>query len=212
MRRGWQHFNIFSHHAGLKNSVKYSICFLVTFFFSAFAFANPVLNHIVSGNVSVSQSTGSTVINQSTQKGIISWNSFNINANEKTQFIQPNSRAITLNRISSQQGASQIFGSLSANGQIILVNGAGIYFGPTASVNVGGIIATTSDISNSNFLNGKMVFDKPSTQGGSITNAGSIIASQHGLVALLGSNVTNKWIRNRLNWDLLFWDREVSSL
>jgi filamentous hemagglutinin family protein len=131
------------------------------------------------------------MINQSSQKAIIQWNSFNIDAQEKAQFVQPNASSIALNRINPQQGASQIYGSLVANGRIILVNGAGIHFGPNAQVNVAGLIASTSDISNANFLNGKYVFDQPSQYGGSITNEGSIVAADHGLVALIGANVTN---------------------
>jgi fibronectin-binding autotransporter adhesin len=130
-------------------------------------------------------------VNQASQRAILNWNSFNISANETTRFIQPSASSVALNRINPQQGASQIYGTLSANGKVILVNAAGIHFGPNAMVNVGSIIATTSDISDANFLSGKYIFDVPSAMGGKITNEGTIIAAQHGLVALLGSSVTN---------------------
>jgi filamentous hemagglutinin family protein len=155
------------------------------------AYGNPVLENVSSGNVSVTQSPNTTIVNQTSQQAIINWNSFNIAAGEKTQFVQPNASSVALNRINPAQGASQIYGSLSSNGQIILINGAGIHFGPNAMVNVGGMIASTSDISNANFLAGKYIFDMPSTSGGSIINEGRLTAANYGLIALIGSNVQN---------------------
>ena len=64
------------------------------------------------GNVSVNQSSNSTVVNQQSQQAIINWKSFNIGAGEKTQFVQPNSSSVALNRINPNMGASQIFGCL----------------------------------------------------------------------------------------------------
>src|SRR5215213_9465830 len=115
------------------------------------SFANPVVGNVVSGNVSITQTPNTTTINQSSQKTIINWQSFNIGKEQATHFIQP-AGGIALNRINPTQGASQIYGVLTATGQIILVNPAGIYFGPGAYVNVGGMIATTSNISDKNFL------------------------------------------------------------
>lgn len=155
-----------------------------------YVFANPVLNNISAGNVSIQQTGNTTNINQQSSKAVINWNSFNINANEATHFQQP-AGGIALNRISPTQGASQIYGVLTATGQIILANPAGIFFGPSAYVNVGGIIATTADISNKNFLNGNYQFTKVPGYTGSIINQGSIVAANHGLVALVGQNVSN---------------------
>jgi filamentous hemagglutinin family protein len=165
--------------------------FIFTIAMVSSAYSNPVLDNVAAGNVTVTQSPSNTVVNQASQQAIINWNSFNIAAGEKTQFVQPNTSAIALNRINPAQGASQIYGSLSSNGQIILINGAGIHFGPSAMVNVGGMIVSTSDISNANFLAGNYNFNIPSSLGGSIINEGTIIAAKHGLIALLGANVQN---------------------
>ncbi len=152
--------------------------------------ANPVLDNVAAGQVSVQQSPNTTVVNQSSQKAILNWQSFNIGAAEKTHFQQP-AGGIALNRINPNQGASQIYGQLTATGKIILVNQAGIYFGPTARVDVGGIIASTSDISDTNFLAGKYHFDQASAYNGSVINEGKIRAAQNGLVALIGTGVRN---------------------
>jgi filamentous hemagglutinin family protein len=165
--------------------------FICSVAFISVSYANPVLNNVSSGQVNVTQSGNTTTVNQGSQQAIINWNSFNINSGEKTQFIQPNSSSVALNRINPAQGVSQIYGSLSSNGQIILINGAGIHFGPGSMVNVGGLIASTSDITDANFLAHKYLFNIPSAYNGSIVNEGSIIAANYGLVALLGTSVVN---------------------
>ncbi|MES2219237.1 MAG: filamentous hemagglutinin N-terminal domain-containing protein, partial [Pseudomonadota bacterium] len=167
---------------------------IITAGMTVVAYGNPVLNNVTAGNVNVTQSGNTVTVNQSTDKAIIQWNSFNIAAGEKTQFVQPNSGSVALNRINPTQGASQIYGSLTANGQVILVNAAGIHFGPGAMVNVGSLIASTSDIANANFLAGKLIFNVPSQYGGSIINEGTIQAADYGLVALLGTSVVNRGV------------------
>ncbi len=177
---------------GLWTDIVLHILFFVSpLLLMSVSYANPVLNSVVAGGINVQQ-TGSTVqVNQTTQRGIISWDSFNISAGEKTKFNQPNSSAVTLNRINAQQGPSRILGQITANGTIILVNGAGLFFGSGATVNVGSIIASTSNISNANFMAGKYIFDEPSKRAGAIINKGLITAGDYGVVALLGAQVEN---------------------
>lgn len=170
--------------------LKQTIVLFVTILICTSASANPVVDHVSSGNVSIQQTPNSTVINQTSQKAIINWKSFNIGQSEATHFQQP-AGGVALNRISPTQGASSIYGRLTATGQIILVNPAGIFFGPGAYVNVGGLIASTKDISDKNFLDGNYHFDGVSPYSGSIINQGQIIAADHGLVALIGDGVQN---------------------
>ncbi|RDI40051.1 two-partner secretion domain-containing protein, partial [Aquicella lusitana] len=158
-----------------QNQLIKGIVAIATVFLTSVVAANPVLDNVASGNVSVQQSPNSTVINQSSQKAIINWRSFNIGQPESTHFQQP-AGGVTLNRISPTQGPSSIYGRLTATGQIILMNPAGIFFGPSAYVNVGGLIATTANISNQDFLNGNYRFTHVSPYSGSIINEGQIIA------------------------------------
>lgn len=154
-------------------------------------YANPVVDNVAQGNVTIQQVPNSTVVNQTSAKAIINWKSFNINPSEKTHFQQP-AGGVALNRISPTNGASQIYGQLTATGQIILVNPAGIFFGPSAYVNVGGLIATTANISDHNFMNGIYQFSKVDSHSGAIINEGQIIAAQNGLVALVAPTVINR--------------------
>src|SRR5687768_8221173 len=150
------------------------IVFIFTLIAAQTSYANPVLDDVAAGDVNIQQTPGNTQINQGSQNAIINWQSFNIDAGEKTHFQQPNG-GVALNRINPNQGASQIYGQLTATGRIILVNQAGIFFGPGSQVDVGGLIASTSDISDANFLAGKFVFDHSSYQPASIVNKGTII-------------------------------------
>lgn len=169
------------------------IVLISTLIASGAILANPVGGEVTAGSATITQTPGNTQINQTSDKAIINWNSFNIGAAEKTHFQQPNTNSITLNRIDPSQGVSEIYGSLSSTGRLILVNQAGIYFGPSARVDVGGIIASTVGISDANFLAGKYIFDQTSSMyQGSVINQGTIIAANHGLVALVGSNVSNE--------------------
>lgn len=175
-------------------SRKISIFFL-SFFASFLAFSEPVIanpqgGQVVAGDATITQSSNKVQINQTSNKAIINWQTFNINKNESTHFQQPNG-GIALNRIDPTQGASQIHGHLTATGQIILINPAGVYFGPSAYVNVGGLIATTSNISDRNFLNGQYQFEKVPGYSGAVINEGQIIAAQNGLVALVAPAAIN---------------------
>jgi filamentous hemagglutinin family protein len=104
------------------------------------ALANPTAPTVTAGGATVSGlGTNAVTIHQATPKAIINWQQFNIAPNEVTRFIQPSGSAIALNRI-FDANPSQIFGSLQANGSVILLNPNGIMFGPNAQVNVNGLI------------------------------------------------------------------------
>ncbi len=154
--------------------------------------ANPTDPTVVGGQATVSGLGSSHVtIAQASQQAIINWQQFNIAPNEVTQFIQPNAQAIALNRI-FDQNPSQIFGSLRANGTVILLNPNGIMFGPNAQVNVGGLIAASLNLSNANFLAGHYLFQGTGIEA-SVKNMGAIDAS-HGGVYLLAPNVENSGV------------------
>ena len=114
-------------------------------------YANPTGGQVVAGSASISTAPSQVTVNQSSNKAIINWQSFSINEGESTRFNQPSVNSITLNRIKGQD-PSKILGSLSANGQVWLVNPNGVYFGPNATIDVSGLLATTHDITNDKFM------------------------------------------------------------
>src|SRR4051794_15593538 len=100
------------------------------------AMAGPDGPNVVGGNATVSGAgTSSVQVNQSSQRAIINWNTFNIRQGETTTFVQPGSSSVTLNRVTGGLGPSQIYGTLNANGQVFLINRDGVLVGPTGVIN-----------------------------------------------------------------------------
>ena len=164
---------------------------IATFLLSTSILANPVVDNVAAGQVTIQQTPNSTVVNQSSSQAIINWQSFNIGAQETTHFQQP-AGGVALNRINPSNGVSAIYGRLTATGQIILVNPAGLFFGPGSFVNVGGLVASTANITDQDFLNGYYSFANTPGFNGAIVNQGQIIAADNGLVALIGGAVSNE--------------------
>ncbi|NDE90074.1 MAG: filamentous hemagglutinin N-terminal domain-containing protein [Alphaproteobacteria bacterium] len=152
---------------------------------------------VAAGQASISTLGKETNINVATDRAVIDWNKFDINADERVAFAQPSVNSVTLNRIGG--AASQINGRLEANGNIFIINSNGVVFGKGAQVNVGGLIATSSNIDNNRFMSGDYTFDQSGNSDAEISNAGSVTVRDHGLVALAGPNVTNSgYIRAKL--------------
>ncbi|HSS14159.1 MAG TPA: filamentous hemagglutinin N-terminal domain-containing protein, partial [Rhizomicrobium sp.] len=148
---------------------------------------------VMSGSAAIMPAGPSgTLIVQQSAKAVINWQDFSIGSGANVTFRQPDAAAITLNRVTGT-GASAINGSLLANGQVWLVNGNGILMGQGGRIDVGGLIATTSDIADSDFLSGHYAFAKPSgIPGAAVINRGSINAATGGSAVLSGAHVANE--------------------
>ena len=156
------------------------------------AVSAPTGGVVSSGSATISHNGTVTNIDQGSQKAVINWQGFSVGANEVVNFRQPNSSAITLNRVIGNE-KSVIDGVLNANGRVFLVNSSGVLFGQGASVNVGGLIASTLDIADDDFHAGRYVF-KSDSGTGSVVNRGAITATEGGVIALLGNTVSNQGV------------------
>ncbi|HEY5582705.1 MAG TPA: filamentous hemagglutinin N-terminal domain-containing protein, partial [Rhodoferax sp.] len=158
--------------------------------FGASNYAAPTGGAVTAGSASITNGPGSTVITQASQNVAINWQSFNIGTGEAVRFEQLNNNSVALNRVLGSDPSS-ILGSLSANGKVFLLNPNGILFGKGASVNVGGLVASTLNIADSDFMAGNYKF--AGAGNGTVVNQGSINADG-GYVALLGANVGNEGV------------------
>jgi filamentous hemagglutinin family protein len=140
------------------------------------------------GNATIQTEGADMVVHQTTQKAAIQWDNFDIGQNASVHFKQPNADAVALNRVLSQN-PSQIHGKLRANGQVFLLNPNGVIFGPTAQVNVGGLVASTMQLSDDDFLVGRYQFHAENAS--SIVQGGHVAAHY---VALLAPEVRNEGV------------------
>ena len=155
------------------------------------AYAADAANARVSaGAAGISTVGNTTTINQASQRVAIDWTGLSTRANEALVFNQPNASAIALNRITGSS-PSELLGSLTANGQVFILNPNGVLFGAGSQVNVGGLVASTLNMSNADFMAGKHVF---TGSGGSVVNQGTLNAGQGGYLALLAPEVRNEGV------------------
>ncbi len=152
--------------------------------------ALPQGGQVTGGQADITVNGSALTVSQSSARAVLDWSSFDVAGGEKVQFDQPSSTAIALNRIHDIK-PSHIDGSLTANGQVWLINRHGVVFGQNAQVNVGGLLATTSDIDNDRFMAGDYRFDQPGEADGAIRNAGTIRVAPGGLAAFAAAEVTN---------------------
>jgi filamentous hemagglutinin family protein len=169
-------------------------------FFSFAAVADPAPTELPSGGQVTNGSASIAVngshmdVNQASQNASLNWQTFNIGENAQVDFHQPNASAVAVNRIADPNG-SQIMGRLNANGQIYLINPNGVLFGQGSQVNVGGLVASTLDISDADAASGKRTFSSIANESnGTIVNQGTLTAADGGYIALLGGQVSNQGV------------------
>ncbi|MDZ7685026.1 MAG: filamentous hemagglutinin N-terminal domain-containing protein [Gammaproteobacteria bacterium] len=163
--------------------------------FAPLAKAGPDGGEVVTGEGSVSKpSATETHIDQQSQNLLMRFDSFDVDADESVLITQPNATAWFVGEIDGGRPTS-IFGSITANGQIALVNPHGVIFGETASISAAGIFASGLSLeANDIFEGGEAEFKAKSGPGGYVVNHGVIAASMGGSVNLLGETVTNSGV------------------
>jgi len=154
----------------------------------------PTGERLVSGAATVTRPDGrNTVIEQSTSQAIMDWRRFGISEDHAVTFNQPGRDAVILNRVSGGEPSS-ILGRMSGNGTVMLVNPDGILFGPQARIDVGGLVATTHDITNEDFLARRYEFAIPGNPTASIVNEGTISVKDAGVAAFVAPGVRNSGV------------------
>ena len=189
----------------------------------AMAQSLPENGNVVSGAATINNSDIVMTVTQTTKGAIINWDSFSIAYGFTVNFDQQfGANSVTLNRVvGGGYGISQSFidGTLSSNGNVFLINPSGITFGSGSVVNVGGLVASTMDISDANFLTG---VDSGHYQFEPMTNVGDqsvmvdygaqINTSAKGTVALLGRQILNQGDITTPGGSVLFGSAESVTL
>src|SRR5712692_334143 len=151
----------------------------------------PTGGQVTAGTANISSAGSKMQIDQATDKAILNWQTFSIGSSAWVNFSQPSASSIALNRVLGNN-PSEIFGRLTANGQVFLSNPSGVLFAPSASVDVGALFATSLSINDQDFLAGRYNFYN-SGNAGSVVNQGTIITT-NGYAALAGPQVRNDGI------------------
>ena len=120
--------------------------------------ANPDGPTVVHGQVSFDRPDQNTLNITNTPGAIINWQSFSIANQEVTRFIQQSAQSAVMNRVIGQN-PSQILGQLLSNGRVFLINPNGVIFGPNSVVDVAALIASTLQMSDQSFLEGRFEFE-----------------------------------------------------
>ena len=156
---------------------------------------------VTAGQATATQAGTTLTVNQVSNNATLNWQSFNIAANSTVQFVQPKATSVALNQI-NDANASQIFGTLTANGRVFLINQNGIIFGAGAQISVGGLVASTLNIDPSAVTNGLIApgsnglpafqaFADGTTGGVAIDNGAVLQTKSGGEILVFAPRITN---------------------
>jgi filamentous hemagglutinin family protein len=155
------------------------------------AYANPTGAEIINGQVTFVQPDANTLNITNSNGAVINWQQFSIQQNEITRFIQDSANSAVLNRIVGQD-PSALLGQLLSNGRVFLINPNGILFGPNSVIDTAGLIASTLDMTDEDFINQNLTFKGDNAA--DIQNQGYIKAGENGDIFLIAPNIENSGI------------------
>jgi filamentous hemagglutinin family protein len=139
---------------------------------------------VVHGQATASTSGNAMTVTNSAG-AILNWNSFSIGSGQSVRFQQPDANSQVLNRVTGSD-PSAIFGSLSSNGKVWLLNPHGVLFGAGAQVNVAGLVASTLTMADGDWLAARYHLGGGSVAHAEVANEGQITTPAGGQVLLLG--------------------------
>ena len=151
--------------------------------------ANPQGAQGIGGTFSLANPNAHTLEVTNSPSAMINWQSFSIDRGETTRFIQQNAASTVLNRVTGGS-SSQILGGLVSNGRVFLINPAGILIGRDGSIDTAGVLLSTLQITDQDFLNGNLRFVGDGNNA-DIVNHGYIKTAPGGEVVLIAPRIEN---------------------
>jgi len=170
--------------------------------------ANPAGMTVGSGSASV-VGQGPVLTVTTSDRALLNWQSFNIAPGEKTVFNQPSPTSIVWNQI-LDANPSKIFGSIQANGIVVLANQQGFWFGPDSVVKAAGFVATTASGPGQGFFNGGPWSLEVPPPAANIINYGQLSVASGGSLFLVAEKVENHGVLSAPDGSLgLYAGKEV---
>lgn len=151
---------------------------------------NPTGGQFAAGSGAISANGTTLNINTATDRAVVNWQSFSVDAGNTTNFNQPGINSAVLNRVVTPNNPSSIYGSLNSNGNVYLVNPSGVLVGPSGVINTNGFTASVLDIPNPEFMRGGTLHFRGDSRA-NVINKGTIRTDSGG-AALLGNQVINE--------------------
>ncbi|WP_312466806.1 filamentous hemagglutinin family protein [Stutzerimonas nitrititolerans] len=116
-------------------------------------------------------------IEQTADKAILNWETFNVGRNTTVEFQQQADWAV-LNRVNDPNARpSQIQGQIKGDGTVMIANANGVVFSGTSQVNVRNLVAAAANISDSQFTNNGLY---GANNAATFTNAGGAVTVEPG--------------------------------
>jgi filamentous hemagglutinin family protein len=154
-------------------------------------FAQPAGAQAIHGTATLNRNGNNLVVTTTngagTNHSAINWQSFSVPGGSVTQFNQPSASSLSVNRVVGND-PSAIYGRLSSNGRLVLVNPAGITVGAGAVVDTAGFTASTLRMREADAIAGRLVFGDGSAGAGVLQVDGRIVA-KNGDVVLIAPKV-----------------------
>jgi filamentous hemagglutinin family protein len=134
---------------------------------------------------------GSDLTLKVSDNAFLRWDSFHIGAGESVRFIQPSAASVVWNQIGGSD-PSAIYGSLNANGTVVLINPAGFQFGPDARVAAANLVISTAVPTPVDSGGGLFWSFNGAPPTAAIVNYGHLSAAQGGSLFLIGNRIENR--------------------
>ncbi|MCC5871998.1 MAG: filamentous hemagglutinin N-terminal domain-containing protein, partial [Gammaproteobacteria bacterium] len=158
----------------------------------AYASGLPQGGTITHGQGSISKPSATQMqIDQFSQRMAADFYSFDIAKDHGVNISQPGMESLFVGRITGES-ATQIFGTLTADGQVMLLNPRGVVFGEGSRVDTASLMASTLNVDVDRVMEGMLELEFSADIAGKIINRGTLTAATGGSVTLLGDEVINE--------------------
>jgi|GEM_PF-3143709 len=155
--------------------------------------------NVVGGTIGYDYSVPNQVTGtQTTQQSYTLWGTLDTGVGESFILNLPNADALSVHKVTgaSDIDGTQFNGLLSSNGNVWILDANGVFFGANSVINVGGLLASTGDVSISDVMDGDGKFELSNFGDGSVVNNGTMTVAEGGLAALVAPHAANNGIIN----------------